>query len=274
MSRQVFRKVALERLSSPEQLDQLMNVTTPRGWLSLFALIGLLGMATGWSVFGNIPTQVAGSVIFVKTGGVKNIDSPYSGQIDEMRVQVGDIVHKGEVVAIVSDELAGSEKAITSPYTGQILEVKVDSGHLVDRGTTLMNLELVGADVRLEAIMYLPLADGKKVSPGMAVQLAPSTVSKEIYGFMFGEVSNVGTFPATHEGILRTLGSNDLVQALKIETSPIEIHIDLVPDSTTASGFRWSSPGGPPTSVESGTIGTATIVTGQQHPVNFILPTR
>ncbi len=34
----IFRKVALERLSSPEQLDQLLQVTDPKGWLALGAL--------------------------------------------------------------------------------------------------------------------------------------------------------------------------------------------------------------------------------------------
>jgi multidrug efflux pump subunit AcrA (membrane-fusion protein) len=274
MSRQIFRKVALERLSSPEQLDQLMKVTTPRGWLALLALIALLAMAAVWSVFGNIPTQVAGSVIFVKTGGVKNIESPYAGQIVELLAQVGDVVQEGEVVARVSEEAGGSERAIISPYTGRILEVKVDLGHLVDRGTSLMNLELVGEDVKLEGIMYVPLADGKKIAPGMDVQLSPSTVSKETYGYMLGKVAEVGTFPATYEGILRTLGSDDLVEALNIQTAPIQIQIELLPDPATASSFRWSSPGGPPTSVESGTIGTAIVITGQQHPINLVLPTQ
>ena len=39
----IFRKEALERLSSPEQLDQLMKIVTPRSLLPLLALGGLLG---------------------------------------------------------------------------------------------------------------------------------------------------------------------------------------------------------------------------------------
>src|SRR6187399_2567538 len=31
----LFRKIALERLSSPEQLDSLMRVITPKAWLAL-----------------------------------------------------------------------------------------------------------------------------------------------------------------------------------------------------------------------------------------------
>jgi HlyD family secretion protein len=200
MSRQVFRKVALDRLSSPEQLDQLVKITTPSGWLALVALALLLVMLLAWAVFGTVPSQVSGPAILIETGD--------------------------------------------------------DGG--------------------LEAVMYVPLADGNKLAPGMEVevQVAPSMVGQEAYGFMLGRVVSVGTFPLTYEGLVRTVGSDDLVQALNVGTAPIEVHIELVPDDSTVSGFQWSSPEGPPTTVESGTLGTATVMTGEQHPIRFVLPSR
>ena len=33
----IFRKVALDRLSSPDQIDKLLNVTSSRAWLALVA---------------------------------------------------------------------------------------------------------------------------------------------------------------------------------------------------------------------------------------------
>lgn len=274
MSRQIFRKVALERLSSPEQLDQLVKITTPSGWLALAALIMLLVLVLGWAVFGTIPSQVSGPAILIPTGGIKNVASPFGGQVSELLVTAGQVVEEGQVVATIDQLDGGAAAGVTSPYSGRVLEVKVDDGYLVERGTTLLNMELTGNDVRLEAVMYVPLVDGKKLSPGMPVQVAPSTVRPEVYGFLIGRVASVGTFPSTYEGILRTLGSDDLVQALNVGTAPIEVHIELVPDASTVSGFQWSSPEGPPTTVESGTLGTATVITGEQHPINFVLPSR
>ena len=34
----IFRKAALERLSSPEQLDYLMSITSPIAWIALAAI--------------------------------------------------------------------------------------------------------------------------------------------------------------------------------------------------------------------------------------------
>ena len=100
----IFRKVALERLSSPEQLDQLMQVTTPKGWLALTALGALLLTAVGWGVFGSIPTEATGEGILLRRGGVSNVVTAESGQVEEILVGVGDVIEKGQAVARIRQE--------------------------------------------------------------------------------------------------------------------------------------------------------------------------
>ena len=66
---QLFRKVSLERLSSPEQLETLIRVVTPNAWLALAPLLGLIALAAAWGWFGSIPTTVAGKWdVAVNTG--------------------------------------------------------------------------------------------------------------------------------------------------------------------------------------------------------------
>ncbi|HSK80392.1 MAG TPA: NHLP bacteriocin system secretion protein [Thermoanaerobaculia bacterium] len=102
----IFRKVALERLSSPEQLDQLLQVTDPRGWLALAALGALLLASLTWGVFGSIPTEATGEGILLRRGGVSSLVAAESGQVEELLVSVGDVIEKGQVVArIRQDEL-------------------------------------------------------------------------------------------------------------------------------------------------------------------------
>jgi HlyD family secretion protein len=100
----IFRKVALERLSSPEQLDQLMQVTSPRGWLALGAFGALLLTALGWAVLGSIPTDATGEGILLRQGGVSNLVAAEAGQVEELLVSVGDVIEKGQVVARVRQE--------------------------------------------------------------------------------------------------------------------------------------------------------------------------
>jgi HlyD family secretion protein len=55
MADSIFRKVSLDRLASPEQLDQAMQATTPGGWLALVAIALILVAAIGWGVAGAVP---------------------------------------------------------------------------------------------------------------------------------------------------------------------------------------------------------------------------
>jgi HlyD family secretion protein len=96
---QIFRKVSLERLSSPEQLDLLMRVTSSKGWVALIALCGLVMMAIYWGFFGSIPTKVRGSCILMSTNGASEIVSPGVGRVTDISVNVGDSVHQGQIVA-------------------------------------------------------------------------------------------------------------------------------------------------------------------------------
>ncbi|MFQ3614168.1 MAG: NHLP bacteriocin system secretion protein, partial [Cyanobacteriota bacterium] len=61
----LFRKESLERLSSPEQLDQLLQVVNPRDWLPLGCLAALVGAGLMWSIFGRIPLTVSGQGVLV-----------------------------------------------------------------------------------------------------------------------------------------------------------------------------------------------------------------
>ncbi|MEM9806243.1 MAG: hypothetical protein AAF959_13265 [Cyanobacteria bacterium P01_D01_bin.56] len=59
----IFRQEALERLSSPEQLDQLMKIVSPRSWLPLLTIGGLLGAAIVWGCEGRIPVTTSSHAI-------------------------------------------------------------------------------------------------------------------------------------------------------------------------------------------------------------------
>lgn len=52
MSQSLFREVSLEKLSFPEQLDELIKVTSPRAWLALIAIGCILLSAIIWGFFG------------------------------------------------------------------------------------------------------------------------------------------------------------------------------------------------------------------------------
>jgi hypothetical protein len=274
MEKSLFRQTALERLSSPEQLDQLVRVTHPLGWLALLALSLVLLGAILWGILGSLPVQVVGQGLLLSAGGLHDVVSPATGQIVELDSGAGDVIQAGQIVARISGPGQPISVAVTSPYSGHIVEILVDVGNQIEKGTPLLSLEGLNPEgqVDLVAVIYMAPAEGKKIRPGMEVQISPSTVRREEYGFMLGQVVSVGQFPATPQGMLRVLGNPELVKILSAVGAPIEVRVTLLTDSESVSGYAWSSQAGPPTQVDSGTLCNAWITLDQRRPISLVLP--
>jgi HlyD family secretion protein len=368
----LFRKAALEKLSSPEQLDVMMQVTSPMGWLALIGLGAMLAFVVVWSVIGSISTKVDGMGILIRGSNILDVSTSASGRVEQIMVQPGDLVKKGQVIAKISqpdllqkientkDEIAdavrqaaergsrggnivaqyqaqlgelrarlatqqkmvdrglltrqsmmrtqeqiiatqqmiasaqmtteGSENRVdglrrqlkeletrlassdevTSPYDGRVLEVVVDPGNVIGGGSRLVSLEQTEGLV--EAKVYIPPTEGKKVRPGMVVRISPSTVKAEEYGFIIGEVRSVSQFPVTPEALRRVLRNDALVDTFAKDSAPIEVVARLIPQKGTPSGYKWSSSQGPPTQIFSGTMCTASVVVETKKPISYVLP--
>ena len=102
MSSKLFRKVALDRLSSPEQLDLLMPVTGPLAWLALLSGLLLLSAATYWGYKGQIDTRVEGEGILLTQESIHDVVTLASGRVEKLFVKVDDGIKEGQLIAIIS----------------------------------------------------------------------------------------------------------------------------------------------------------------------------
>lgn len=395
-------------LSSPEQLDQLLQVAGPGGWIALGALCLILITAIVWSIAGRIPTKVDGAGMLIRTGGVLDVVSLGQGQIASLKVFSGDMVRKGQLVATlaqpslqaqvinardelnqlteqqeklrrfyakqdklqkrltdeqerntlaaISDlderarwlgkrikaqqelldkglitsqtlmntraqlmnvkeqksqrqadlkgledqflkylnqqerELAQGDLQILqargkldllqsemklrakvySKYSGRVLELKTRVGSEVNIGTPLFSLERM--DKVLLAVAYTPAAHGKRIKKGMRIEITPSTVKRDEYGYMIGKVISASPFPATEQGMMAVLQNEELVKEFSAQGAPIAVYAELLKKPETFSGYKWSSDNGPPQKIYSGTVATVQVVVDKQPPIQLVIP--
>jgi len=156
---------------------------------------------------------------------------------------------------------------VRSPYAGRVLELTVDEGNLITAGGRVLSVEKVEDD--LQAVLYIPAADGKKVQSKMTVRVSPSTVRKEEAGYILASVASVLPFPSTPEGMMRVLRNNELVRQLSFGGAPIEVHVVL--EKTEQGGYRWSSTRKTP-AINSGTLCEGAIIVERQRPISLVLP--
>jgi HlyD family secretion protein len=467
--RNLFRKESLERLSSPERLDQLMQVVSPKSWLPLTALGSLVVVALTWSIYGRIPITVEGRGVLIYPSKVVPFQSKSSGQLLSVNVKVGDVVKKGKVLGTIdqtelrkqlqqqrnkltelqSQDLAVSslqmqrtdldkkaiqqqrqtlqqslqatqavtpilrEKGIDalrsdrqnlrqrllafqelvptlkqrwnsresiykegaisadhvlqakqeylssltnisdaesqlkqldvkeadaqrqylenlsqitklqadlreldskqanlaqqdletsttrkkeiqevkreiaklelqlsnnsqiiSQYSGRILEVTVNPGQVIDAGTRLGSIDAENPSSKLVGMTYFTVADGKKIQPGMTLQITPQTIKRERFGGIVGTIKTVSAFPITKEAAANVVGNPEVVAGLASDKQEglMQVFADLKRDSTTFTGYQWSSSKGPQLKVSSGTTTTVRVKVEERAPITFVLP--
>lgn len=98
----LFRKAALDKLSSPERLDVLMQVTSPKGWLALATVGAILVAIIVWSVVGTIPSRLEGQGMIIS--GLREIKATSTGVIDEFTLTQGGVVKEGQLIARLKRE--------------------------------------------------------------------------------------------------------------------------------------------------------------------------
>ena len=67
MDNQLFRKKSMDKVSSPEQLNDYIRVSNPGVWIALMAVVVLLLGVCIWGIFGRLETTV-GSAAVIKDG--------------------------------------------------------------------------------------------------------------------------------------------------------------------------------------------------------------
>lgn len=190
----------------------------------------------------------------------------------EQQLKIADIQRKLESTR---DALRRKGQLI-SPYSGRIVEFKVNAGEVVEIGRALFSMLPQASSDRhrtdLVAELYVRPEDGKKVQPGMMVQISPSTVKREEYGFMEGAVTDVATIPSTEEGMMRKLKNKQLAQQLSGGGAPFEVVVRLSLDPHSRNGFKWSSSSGPATEINPGTLAEGTITVRRVHIIGLLIP--
>ena len=120
MNNQIFRKKSIDRMSSPEQLNDYIKVTNPGVWMALAAIVILLIGVCVWGVFGKLETKLpvaavsqdGQTVLYVKEDNIASVR-------ENMSVYVGDETYK--VTSVSAQPVAVTEEISEyARHTGEL----------------------------------------------------------------------------------------------------------------------------------------------------------
>ncbi|MCP4799042.1 MAG: biotin/lipoyl-binding protein, partial [bacterium] len=95
----LFRKKALDALSTPEQLDQPLQLLRPGYWALLFALLGFGSYILMWSILGRLPIRIKGKGVLTTPNTMHLVQAATSGRVKSIPVDLGKCFETGDTLA-------------------------------------------------------------------------------------------------------------------------------------------------------------------------------
>ena len=164
------------------------------------------------------------------------------------------------------------QSQIVSPHSGKILELTVVTGQILTPGQQIGSIESNSSPNGLIAVAYFPMKDGKKIKSGMQTRITPTTIKRERYGSIIGEITSVSSVPRSTDSIAAIVGNRELAMSFGTAGSMIEIRSRLTTDDQNPSGYNWSSGSGPDIKITSGMTLTLDATIEYRKPITFLLP--
>lgn len=300
---EIFRKAALDTMSTPEQLDKQVKIMHPSVWVIYAAFVTALITFIVWSFTYKITNGINMSGVVFTNANIINSTAERECIVTDVLVSGGDYVDIGDIIAVVSNEellekidekrlsLAGLEEGsaeyeaisnqideLVDTYVATTVIKSSSSGYVQSVkavGSALQAGDSISAVMSdsgyNEVVAYVPMQTANNLGLGMTAQVSPSYAAREEYGYMSGIVTSISGTPVSEEGIISKMGTMSYVEGIMPEGSCVEVRIRLDIDDDSANMYKWSNSKGEMLPVELGTQCSIIVVTNEYLPVELLV---
>lgn len=261
-----FRKEALSRLTSPDRLDEPLQVRPGLSWLFLLGGWLVLLVLLGWSFFGQVPVEIEAQGVVLLKGHLTLAAASKAGQLREVYVKVGQTVHKGDPLVQLDDTI------VRADTDGIVIEIEAIPIEPVVSGQPLVLLSPLGS-VRddLMASGFVSAKEGSSIRVGMPVEIGIESAQVERNGRLLGRVAYVSPYPFSTEAIASTLKIRSLAQRVERAVGLAPYYVVIEPEKDAQGQMRWSGIA-PNTPIALGTWFVARVTVDQNRPIDYLLP--
>ncbi len=297
METELFRKSSLERISSPERLNEYIKITRPGVWAVLLGCLAILAAVFLWGIFGSIPDSVSAVGVIFPQNGVTSVIPVTEGRISDMRVKVGDFVEAGQILAIIPqesfvakindmkkdpqadpDQIASlvndyeNSSILISPVSGIVLSAKSTNETATTKEAVVKIVKQEKYANDRQIICYIPDSTARKLKEGMEVQASPDFAPREEYGFMYGHITDIGVYPVSQADILAAVGSEQYAEGLLLRAGNfVEVRVNLTVDPYSWHKIKWSNSKGENLPFSIGVKCLMRIVVKDYKPIELVI---
>lgn len=254
----IFRKTALERLSSPDRLDSMLKVTSPMSWLGLVTAAMLVIFLLIWSFTGGIPSTMTVTGILGPGYNTNTVYSTAAGTVKELFVSAGEAVEEDSPVLLVWTA-AGREVTVFSGQKGMVSKVLVEEGEAISSYEELLRIS-PDTDSGLAVVCYVDLSTAKTLAPGTQAVVYPASGN---VSSMEAVITNVDRYVASTQAMCEVLGEDGQMAQTMQENGPV-VAVTCVPNETLTADEA---------ALLIGEETTVELVLSESSPISMVIPT-
>lgn len=178
-----------------------------------------------------------------------------------------------EQVELNALETRAEHLSISASHSGTIVDITGDIGETVSTGTTLMWMQSKLPAGEAESVYaFIDPEVANEIEVGFETKMTVAGVDAQRYGLLLGKVKQIYTFSASFSSeYIGQLPSQDLRDYLTGKAAKIMILIELLPDPSFPSGYKWTSKG-PSSAISPGMVGVVHITVEKLRPISYVLP--
>ena len=301
MKQGLFQEKAVESLSAPEQLDQRIKMISPGAWIIFAAIVTGVTAAFLWLFLGTVSSGVDYDGVVFDYNDVLSIRAQQNGLLEDVLVEEGDSVSKGDIIAGIYNEETiekisilrkkqrkfskkskkykkyeekinnyRAEYMLRSTSDGTVQTIQL-SGQSINKGEVIAVIVPRREYSYQEVYIYVPKDEVGALEVGMEAQITPSYVTREEYGYVEGVISDIDENIVTNNHIIKRMGTTDYVDELIESKNCVEVTIQLNINETGNGGYVWSNPKGESLSIKSGDSCTVRIIKQEYHPYELLI---
>lgn len=232
---ELFNTEALEALDDKSELKEMPRVASPSLWLILTSLLMICAVALFWCIFGKLNYTVNATAVVFPFAEARPIAVPFEGTVHHVVAANGQKVTAGAPIVSVRSQLATT--TLTSPEAGVVLTSKLAESKFASREPVAWILPQELQYHGREVLAYVPFAHLRKVKIGAKVQVTPSDLEREKWGYAVGTVTGIERYPTDRQTVAQRLKLAELAAIIPDGQPVYEVRIVL---DRGADGLVWS----------------------------------
>ena len=264
---ELYRKSSLERISSPDQLDTMLKISSPMSWLAMAGATMIVVITIVWAFIGRIPMTVTTTGIVTSPDGTNAVYSNTAGTVTKVFVARGDKIYEKDVLMEVETDRKETVQ-ILSDQVGFVGEIVAPEGSIITPNSEVLRLSPNTGSHQV-VVCYVLTADAQKIKRGDNAYISLSSSDSKSYGHMVGRVINIDAGAASQNAQKKVLGSeNNLNKSFSSDGKAVTaVTCELYPSDSSVSGYFWSNTKGDQLAVNNRDMCSVKIITKQVKPI-------